>query len=377
MARGWRKARWMAAPGLLLLALGLQRLATFYPDLVERYYSRGLFPYIGRRLALINGYFTFSLFEAGVILLLLGLPGAIIWQMRKLYLGGASFVGLLLSTLLNLIWLFGGGALLFLLLWGLNYQRPPLAAKLGLQPRQATASELEMIGRAIVIGINRNYEAASANQDWVEQSHLPMSWSQLYQVIEAAYQQEALLSSFSVGGFSSPKPAYFSRAMSWLGMRGLYSPFTGEPNFNAEQPDCSLPFSIAHEMAHQRGFAREDEASFIAFLVCVKATHPYVRYSGYLEALNVVLALYTVAPERYREVMGALGAGPRADLQARAQFWQRYRGRLQRFTHRVNDNYLKANSVRSGVGNYSEVASLIIAYYLTHPVPEGLHLSSD
>ncbi len=377
MARGWRKARWMAAPSLLLLALGLQRLATIYPDLVERYYSRGLFPYIGRRLALINGYFTFSLFEVGVILLLVGLPGAAIWQMRKLYLGGASFVGLLLSALLNLIWLFGGGALLFLLLWGLNYQRPPLAANLGLQPRQATASELEMIGRAIITGINRNYEAASANQDWEGQSHLPMSWSQLYQVIEAAYQQETLLSSFSVEGFSSPKPAYFSRAMSWLGMRGLYSPFTGEPNFNAEQPDCSLPFSIAHEMAHQRGFAREDEASFIAFLVCVKAAHPYVRYSGYLEALNVVLAPYTVAPERYREVMGALGAGPRVDLQARAQFWQRYRGRLQRFTHRVNDNYLKANSVRSGVGNYSEVASLIIAYYLTHPVTEGLRLSSD
>ncbi len=372
MARGWRKARWIVAPGLLLLALGLQRLATFYPDLIERYYSRGLFPYIGRGLALISGYFTFSLFEVGVILLLLGLPGVAIWQIRELYLGRTGFVRLLLSTLLNLIWFFGGGALLFLLLWGLNYQRPPLAAKLGLQLRQATAGELEMIGRAIIAGINRNYRAASANQDWVEQSYLPMSRPQLYQVIEAAYQQEALLSSFSVSGFSPPKPAYFSRAMSWLGITGIYSPFTGEPNFNAEQPDCSLPFSIAHEMAHQRGFAREDEASFIAFLVCINSAHPYVRYSGYLEALSVVLALSTAAPERYREIVGALGAGPRADLQARAHFWQRYRGLLQRFTHRMNDNYLKANRVRSGVENYSEVASLIIAYYLTHPVRESL-----
>src|SRR5438105_6884447 len=78
-------------------------------------------------------------------------------------------------------------------------------------------------------------------------------------------------------------------------------------------------------MAHQRGFAREDEANFIAFLVCTKASNAYVRYSGYLGALRVLGVLFRVAPERYRETVAAFGEGPRADLRARAQFWARAR----------------------------------------------------
>ncbi len=110
----------------------------------------------------------------------------------------------------------------------------------------------------------------------------------------------------------------------YLQSSGVYSPFTGEPNYNAIQPDFDLPYVVAHEMAHQRGFAREDEANFIAFMVCTKAAHPYARYSGYLNALRVLSVLYRIAPERYRETVATLGEGPRADLKARGRFWARY-----------------------------------------------------
>ena len=87
--------------------------------------------------------------------------------------------------------------------------------------------------------------------------------------------------------------------MSRLGLSGFYMPFTGEPNFNDAQPDFDLPYVIAHEKAHQRGFAREDEANFIAFLVCVNSTDPYLRYSGYLNALRVVGAFVSSDPAFY------------------------------------------------------------------------------
>jgi hypothetical protein len=117
-------------------------------------------------------------------------------------------------------------------------------------------------------------------------------------------------------------------------------------------------------MAHQRGYAREDEADFIAFLVCTKSSNPYVRYSGYLGALRVLGVLLRVAPERYRDVVSALGDGPRADLRARAQFWARYEGRLASLGQGVNHVYLKINGVRSGVRNYNEASALIVGYYL-------------
>jgi hypothetical protein len=188
-------------------------------------------------------------------------------------------------------------------------------------------------------------------------------------VIEAAYQQAPLLSrtgSARESGFGPPKPVWLSRLMSWAHISGVYSPFTGEPNYNAEQPACDLPAAIAHEKAHQRGFAREDEASFVAFLVCINSSHPYVRYSGYLEGLQVAGALARLDPERSRQVIGELGPGPRADLKARASFWARYQGRVSEMSRQVNHGYLKANRVQSGVRNYHEVAALIIDYYLTY-----------
>jgi uncharacterized sulfatase len=255
----------------------------------------------------------------------------------------------------------------------LNYQRPPLAETLRLEQRQANAEELEMISRAIVAGINRNYEEARADQTWAEQSRLPLGGPQLYDLIETAYQREPLLGGDRGGTFGPPKPVYLSRLMSRLGISGIYIPFTGEPNFNAEQPDCDLPYSIAHEKAHQRGFAREDEANFIAFLICVNSAHPYARYSGYLNALSVLGVLNQVSPDRYRELAAQLGAGPRADLKARSAFWQRHLGKFSQVTRQVNHAYLKANRIRSGVSNYGEFLRLVIYYYLTHPMarPSG------
>ena len=76
--------------------------------------------------------------------------------------------------------------------------------------------------------------------------------------------------------------------MSYTNITGIYSPFTAEANVNVSVPKSTLLFTTMHEMAHQRGFASENEANFIAYLTCI--AHPDVdfQYSGYLNALNYV-----------------------------------------------------------------------------------------
>ena len=155
-----------------------------------------------------------------------------------------------------------------------------------------------------------------------------------------------------------------SRLMSRLGLSGFYMPFTGEPNFNAAQPEFDLPYVIAHEKAHQRGFAREDEANFMAFLICVNSTDPYVRYSGYLNALKVVWAFGWSDPDFYGNLAERIGEGPRNDLRARAAFWARYKGSARVVAYKVNNSYLKANRIGSGAQSYSEDIALIVGYYL-------------
>ncbi len=59
-----------------------------------------------------------------------------------------------------------------------------------------------------------------------------------------------------------PKGVRFSTALSAMDFTGFYFPFTGEANLNIDSPACYLPSTIAHEMAHQRGIASEQECNF-------------------------------------------------------------------------------------------------------------------
>jgi hypothetical protein len=120
-------------------------------------------------------------------------------------------------------------------------------------------------------------------------------------------------------------------------------------------------------MAHQRGFARESEANFVAFLVCAHASDPFVRYSGYRQAFGVAFELYKLDPPRAREILKGLSPGYREDSQRSARFWLKAGGRAGDLSRRLNDFYLKANRVKSGTKNYGEVTALLIGYFLKSP----------
>jgi len=187
--------------------------------------------------------------------------------------------------------------------------------------------------------------------------------------LESSYQVASFPGGSDFGRINRAKPIFFSRVMTWLSIAGFHSPFTGEANFDREQPDWDLPFSMAHEKAHQRGYAREDEASFIGFLACINSSDSFVRYSGYLHSLIVLNALRGMAPGLYGDTVRLLGEGPRADLRNSAAFWNRYRSAtLTRVASRTNDAYLRANRIQSGIKNYDEVTRLIVGYYLTKRV---------
>lgn len=364
---------WVAV-ALLLAALVLQTLAGHYPQLVEQYYSRGFYPYLASGLSFINRRAGFSLAEMLLILLSPGAAlGLFIW-VRKLWRLQVEPRYWVVVSIVRLLWLAGGGMMLFLLIWGLNYQRQPLARSLTLEQRAPTSSEMETITRTIIENINRNYDEARGDRAWPDHSQLPFDRQTLAHKIEAAYQHEPLLQDLARGSLGPPKPVFFSPFMSRFGITGVYNPFTGEPNYNAEQPDYELPYTMAHEKAHQYGFAQEDEASFIAFLVCAGSTEPYLRYSGYMHALNAAGELENRRRKQLsdgqREPAYRIGDGPRADLKASAAFWQRYRGWMRQAGERVNDKYLKANRVPNGVTSYNGVNDLIIRYYLKYP-PEG------
>ena len=191
---------------------------------------------------------------------------------------------------------------------------------------------------------------------------MPYSLDRLSEKILEAYDgveaRFGILKNFK----SRAKPIYASEAMSHLELLGIYSP-TGEANVNVDYPDYNLPFTVAHEFAHQRGIAREDEANFVAFLVCMQSDDPFIRYSGCLNMyVHLTNALYRTDKELYRTLLSTADERILTELRAEREHIKKYDIEwIGAASNALNDTYLKMNGTE-GTVSYGLVVRLLVSY---------------
>lgn len=164
-------------------------------------------------------------------------------------------------------------------------------------------------------------------------------------------------------GASAPaKPVLVSTALSYLGISGIFSPFTGEANVNMTLPEPDVPFAACHELAHAHGFAREDEANYVGYLACTRHPDADFRYSGLLAAsVYAMNALARVDRDGHAELDARRASGVRRDLAALTAWAERYRGPAERVSQAVNNAYLKSQGQKEGVRSYGRMVDLLIA----------------
>ena len=164
---------------------------------------------------------------------------------------------------------------------------------------------------------------------------------------------------------SNVKEVALSELMSYTHITGVYTYFTGEANINCVFPDYTIPFTMAHEMAHQRGIAREEEANFVAFLVCLESDDPYILYSAYLNMYEYVANdLYRADKELYSTVVSKKSARISAEQTAYSEFFAKYRDSVaSNVASTVNDAYLKEQGQTAGAKSYGLVVDLAVAHY--------------
>ena len=107
------------------------------------------------------------------------------------------------------------------------------------------------------------------------------------EALDAMYALSGGWDEFS-GIYSLPKQLFSSELMCQQSMRGYYFPFTMEANYNCEMTTLNFPSTICHELAHTKGFMKEDEANFIAYIACINSKNKFFQYSGYLSVLNYI-----------------------------------------------------------------------------------------
>jgi len=325
----------------------LTLLARLTPGAVETFYARGVYRAIAAVFAVLTGWIPFSVAEPLLVALLALLVWRVVRWARALAKPSEPRRAIVKRAAATCAIVAGVGYVAFLLLWGLNYHRRPLAANLGLETRDASAAELAALCDELVAEANasRPDDSAFASAD-----------------MRAAYDALAEREPLVRGVYGRPKSPLLSPLLARLGVTGIYSPLTGEPHVNSTLPAAAIPATTAHEMAHHRGFAGEDEATFIGVRACRASDSAAVRYSGVFEALLWSLdALAAADAEAYKRVRRRVSRAVQRDFDAWAAWRVRYASPARAVGERVNDVYLLANAQAGGVRSYGRVVDLLLA----------------
>lgn len=330
----------------LPLGLLLSFLASLFPAVTEVVYSRAIYPVLNAVTGFLPSLLMFSVIEWCVILLPAAVVLLIILFVVRIKKKKSTLVSIL-ATVLAMVGLLG---ILYPLLGGLNYSRQPFAVSAGISEKATDVTSLRTL--CLTLAEKCNTEKGST-------SSAPETDLAAVSVLAASALHEKY--PFLPVAYRVPKTAVFSRGMSRINLMGLYFSPTGEATINGDIPEWSIPHTMCHELAHEAGFMREDEAGYIGYLACIKSESALFRYSGYLTAfVYSINALYETDYKAANDTMQKLSAAVRADLEENSAYWAQFEGPFSDFSDAVNDWNLKANGQRDGIKSYGGLVDLLL-----------------
>ena len=350
--------------GIPLFAWVLYAIAAFaivvmyvFSEDFANFYNRYPAAFLRAALALITSILPCSLGEALVIFAPVHLVFIIVYA-NKHYTKNWLEVGRFIFISLSVVSIF---FTTFALNFGAGYHTSSVDKLLELDRKNVSAAELRETAEYLVEEINKYTDSLGIREDGF--SVMPYGYDTLSRKLVEAYDKVCDEYSFISRFPSRVKPVMLSEPWTYTHISGVYTYYTGEANINTNFPDYTLPYTAAHEMAHQRGIAREDEANFVAFLVCTASDDEYIRYSGYLNLYEYVAnALYSADKTAYTEVRSKLSPVARKEMSAYSAFFAKYRDNVAaNVTESVNNAYLTIQGT-PGTKSYGMVVDLAVAY---------------
>lgn len=342
--------------GAFLLVIFI-RLFSSNKGRVEAFYTYGIYPFISKTLRLIFGWIPFSLGDILYITAGSWLLFKSIKNIRNLFKRGFNnhiFFKKLLSTLPILIFVY----LIFNIFWGLNYDRQGIASQLELQNISYDTSDVKELQEILLQKVN-----ASKNL-LLEANVLYPEKKEIFRRAESCYDEAGKKYPFLQYKNLSVKSSMYGRAGNYLGFTGYYNPFTGEGQVNTSVPGFLQPYITTHEMAHQLGYAKENEANFVGYLAAVNSTDILFHYSAYLDLFMYAnREVYYFDSVSSRQSRRLLNDGVRKDIEEWKKFNLAHQSFIEPAITWMYGRYLRLNQQPKGMHSYNEVISMLIAYY--------------
>jgi len=275
----------------------------------------------------------------------------------------------------GLEWVAGVAGILlvaFYLSWGLNYARAPVDQRIGLGAGDDLEAEaLREVTRYAVEGANRAYRLLHGGSDDIgTPTHIPFDPVAVSAALETGWRRVG--PALGMGDEAAlPHGPVKTAGITWLldalDLSGIYSPWTGEAHVSASLPSMVLPATAAHEQAHQRGVARENEATFTGVLAAIHTDDPYVRYSGWARVIRELQRdLARVDRDAWDAAMEELAPGVRRDWGDYIRWYEEHRSIAGPAASAVNNTYLRAHAVPGGIQSYNRVTTLLLKWAGRH-----------
>lgn len=334
-------------------------IAIQFPKFIEYVYSQKIYRIIIGTLSFVFGYIPFSVAECIVLLVPLTFLFFLVSSVVKFIKSKSRRKTVLLKFLAHTLTVILIVFMSFQLLWGANYHRLKFSEIAKYKTSKVSKSDLKEL--CLHLADKTNHLKTSVNQDNNQVMKIKSTKSDLFSKASEGYKKVYDKYPQLSHPYGKPKNVMLSKWMSYTCIAGFYSFFTGEANINTSIPDVSLPHTTCHEMAHQSGFAREDEANFISYLACKYNPDPDFQYSGYFTALiNSLSALNQYDHESYYEARYTLSTTVVKDLDDLNKHWEKFEGPIEQFSSKMNDVSLKANFQNDGIESYGRMVDLLI-----------------
>ena len=353
----------------LIASLGVYFLARQFPDTVYALYTEYIYKILTFPNKLIAHLIPFSVAEtlliAAVIVFFTGLVFCIVKTAKMIRAKQPHRARPFLSFLLciySLTCLLAGN---FVWFGGLNYNSLSFKEIGGYTIEENEKEVLEKLCRYLGEKAGESRSLLSEDENGVVRETRDLR--ELFALSQDGYKKLAEKYSFFDSYTVSPKPALFSEIMCYEQISGIFPIVYTESLVNAKTPASSAPHTACHEIAHQYGFMREDEANFIGFLACIANGDPAYVYSGYYTAFSYAMSqLYSYDKDAWYEIASAVDPGIYRDIAYENNFWDSYKKKAEiiaSVSENVNNTYLQMNNIEDGTHSYGRMVDLLIAEY--------------
>ena len=324
---------------------------------VETIYSTGFFPYFSNGLRFINSKIPFSIgdiFYGLAFLWIFTLIIKVIWLIYKRELRKSDFYFFLRKAIIVVLEIY----IIFNLFWGINYNRLGIANQLGFTLQEYSRDELKQLNAMLIQKVNESKSATLNKKISYTNQQIFSGATDAYKLIEKNY------SFLKNTDAKSIKSSMWGWLGNYSGFLGYYNPFTGEAQVNTTIPDYIRAFTTCHEIAHQLGYAKENEANFVGYLACAASKDTFFRYSVYLDMFvytnrNLFAADSVAARNFAKQLLPEV----KNDIITWRKFLYKHQSPVEPVVRWIYGKYLQGNQQPAGVYSYDEVSGFLIGYY--------------